>query len=253
MTTVKQIYDIVNSFAPFGTELDWDNCGLIVGDMNAEVTAVGTALDITADVIDQAVEQGINLIVSHHPVIFKGLKSVTPAEPAALLIKYGIAAICAHTNLDAAAGGVNDLLCSAVSMKNTAGLFDPEAPGKPPLGRIGEIEPIPVTQFANQVKEVLGAAFVRHCGDRTVSKVAVCCGAGGDMLPAAVAAGADLFLTGDIGYHDVLLAQQNEVAVIAAGHYDTEKLIKSELCRRIAQKTNLKTVIFEEKEPFSVI
>ena len=114
MATIKDIYNFIDSFAPFNTQEEWDNSGLLVGDKNAKVTKILFALDVTSDVIEQAKNVGANLIITHHPVIFKAISNVLSDSLMYKLISNNISIICAHTNYDKAVDGVNDILCKAV-------------------------------------------------------------------------------------------------------------------------------------------
>ena len=143
--TVKNIYDFIDSIAPFETQCEWDNSGLLVGDSCREVSKIGVVLDITTEAIKYAAENGINLIVSHHPVIFRGIKTVTADDPTYMLIKNGISAICAHTSLDIAKGGVNDALADTLGFKNAEPLSDC---GEAEMARVAEIDPVSCEQLA---------------------------------------------------------------------------------------------------------
>ena len=253
--TVGEVYQVLDAFAPFGTELPWDNCGLLVGDYDRTVTGIGVVLDITPDVIRSAKAQSLNLLVSHHPVIFTPLKRLSFAKIPALLAAEQISAICAHTNLDAAGGGVNDCLCRALGLSEIVPLADPETPGSPPIARIGRLPaPLPVEELARCAAVALSSTVVRYAGGGEVQTIAVSCGAGGDLLPAAAAACADLFFTGELPYHEVLQAAQLGLPVITAGHYDTEQPIKSELCRRFSEAfAGLPVAALPEAEPLRLL
>lgn len=226
MTTVHDIYNYIDAKAPFSTQMDFDNAGLLVGDKNAPVRRVMVALDATGAVAREAARKGCQLIVTHHPLIFHPLKAVVPADPTqgvvAQLIRKNIAVISAHTNLDMAPGGVNDVLINRLGAKVT-GILEPMEEGCG-MGRLGELaEPMTPRAFAAHVKKALGAKAVRATlGDRPVKKIAVCGGAGGDMLDLAVSLGADAYVTADVKHHEFLAAQALGVTLVDGGHFATE-------------------------------
>ena len=244
MAQVKDIYDHINAMAPFAIQLDFDNAGLLVGRKTAEVNTVLVALDITEDVITEAVDLGAQLIVAHHPVIFSPLKAVTDGSPTGervlSLAERGIAAICAHTNLDAAQGGVNDLLAQALGLTEPEPLHQDgtDGQGRPyGIGRVGVLnppEPLNAPAFARFVKETLNAACVR-CLDAgvPVRRVAVGGGSCGSMLRDAVAAGCDTFVTSDVKYDVFLDAKELGINLLDAGHFATENVVTEPLANSL--------------------
>ena len=236
MATVREVYDYIDNLASFKTQEGFDNAGLLVGRADREVTDVLVALDITTPVIEEAVHMGAQLIVSHHPVIFYPMKSVVDTDVTGQkvlrLAESGIAAICAHTNLDASCGGVNDLLAQAVGLIDTELLNQSgvDEQGRPyGIGRIGRLDskdPIAVKDFAERVKCALHAACVRYMdAGKPVHRVAVGGGSCGSMLRDVAAAGCDTFLTADVK-HDVFLdAQELGINLLDAGHFATEDVV----------------------------
>lgn len=222
---VQQVLEILEQIAPPELACSWDNVGLLV-DAGRPVTSIMTALDITADVVRDAAESGCELIVSHHPVIFDPLRRVTAEDVPAMLLQNGISAICMHTNLDAAAGGVNEVLAGIF------GIQDPE-PFAGGCGRVGSIEPITVPQLARKAQQELaarcnapdaGPAVQVKFADtgKPVQRLAVISGAGGSLFEEALAMGADCLLTGEANYHHACDAKRLGLSLIAAGHYATE-------------------------------
>lgn len=241
MVKVRDIYDYIDAKAPFSTQMDFDNAGLLVGDRNAEVARVMVALDATLPVVREAGRRKCQLLVTHHPLIFHPLKTVVPNDPTqavvAELIRRNIALICAHTNLDAAPGGVNDVLMERLGVKVTGileefGLRDGVPYG---MGRVGELdEPMEPKAFAAMVKKALGTRAVRAVpGTRPVKKVAVCGGAGGDMVELAASLGMDAYVTADVKHHEFLLAQALDITLLDAGHYATENPVTPVLADQI--------------------
>lgn len=223
--TVTELYSFFEDKFPRSLSAEWDNDGLSCApDPTRAVNKVLVALDPTAAVVEHAVKGGFDLLLTHHPLLFRGIKALTPigAVPTKLLslARAGVAAMSFHTRLDAATGGVNDILAARLGLADAV----PFAPAcEVPCGRIGRLPaPIKATAFAAQVKEALDAPFVVLSGEGTVQTVAVCGGEGGDFVAAARAAGADLFLSGRIGYHRMLDAPEEGLLTIEAGHYATE-------------------------------
>ncbi|MPM53108.1 GTP cyclohydrolase 1 type 2 [bioreactor metagenome] len=234
MATVKEIYDFLDRKAPFALQYDFDNSGLLVGRQGMEVGRLLVALDITRAVAREAREAGAQLIVSHHPVIFHPAKSITDRDPGGLLLlelcEGGIAAVCAHTNLDKVQGGVNDALALAVGLTQMEQLAPEgtDANGNPyGLGRVGMLaRPCRLEDYAGRVKAALGANGVRYAsGGRPVSRVAVVGGAGGDMLHQALQKGCDTLVTADAKYNAFLDAAALGLNLIDAGHYPTEQVV----------------------------
>lgn len=233
MATVGDIYEFLNERAPFSMQMDFDNAGFLVGRRGTTVRRVLVALDITNAVIEEAAAKHCELIVAHHPVIWGGARSVTDETPTGrkllALAEHGIAAICAHTNLDMARGGVNDALAAALGLTNTQLLRqdDVDLNGHPcGIGRTGYVKEQSLTEFAQFVKRTLGAGGVRAAdGGQRVHKVAVGGGACGDMLRDALAQGCDTFVTADVKYDVFLDACARGINLIDAGHFPTEHVI----------------------------
>jgi len=363
---LQTIINIIEQFAPKSLAYEWDNVGLQIGDPRAEVRKVLVALDLTPAVIEEAVANGVDLVVTHHPFLFKPLKQIRfdLAQGANIrkLIKHDLAVYAAHTNLDLAAGGVNDLLAAAIGLTETevlevtdqvslqklvvfvpethlepvrqalndagagwignyrdctfrvlgTGTFRPLAGTNPYLGQVNRLEQVAeyrletivpqtitekvikamlkahpyeevaydliplanagqpiglgrigrlptkltVGELAARVKTALAVDMVRVIGDldRMISKVAVCGGAGANLIHHAVFKGADLLLTGDVKYHEAQEAQNLGLTVIDAGHYATEQVIVpvlAELLQRELAKEQITIMVSQTKgEPF---
>ena len=244
MATVREIYQYLDGLAPFSLQMDFDNAGFLVGRGDRTVDKVLVSLDITEEVVAEAAQLGCQLIVSHHPVIFFPAKSVTDATPDGRillsLVEHNIAAICAHTNLDAVSGGVNDALARKLGLTNIEQLKQDgvDASGRPyGIGRVGNTAGVPMyaPAFAAFVKEALGANGVRFVdARRTVRRVAVGGGACADMLKDALALGCDTFVTADVKYNGFLDAKALGVNLIDAGHYPTEQVVVPVLAKWLA-------------------
>lgn len=233
MATINEIYNFIDGIAPFSLQMSFDNAGLLIGRGERAVTKVLVALDITEEIAKEAVEIGAELIVAHHPIIFHPLKSVSDADPVGrtilTMVEGGIGAICAHTNLDVSKDGVNDALAQALGL-NEIQLFLPggqlENGDSYGLGRIGTVDKVKLSEFADTVKLNLGANGVRMAdGGQMVHRVAVGGGACAGHVKDALAMGCDTFVTSDVKYNDFLDAQAMGLNLIDAGHYPTEQVI----------------------------
>lgn len=227
----------LEAIAPQALALEWDNVGLIVGPDHDEVRSVLVALDCTPVTAREALERGVDLLLTHHPLFFGGVKRFLPNDPetagAYILARHGVGHVAAHTNLDAAPGGVNDALAAALDLGEAV------AYGAAGVGRIGTLpSPVSLEQFARTVAARLETA-VRVCGEgmRLVSRVAVLGGAGGGEAEEAVAAGAEVYVTGECRHHQALYAAQRGLCVIDAGHYETERVALPLLIKCLQERT----------------
>ena len=232
MITIKDILNFTETFASLDTQMDFDNSGLLVGDCDTTVTKAMVTLDITNEVIDEAVKLGAELIISHHPVIFSPLKKIQRNDVVYKLISNGIDALCLPTNLDLSPEfGVNTCLADAGGVENY--MF---ADGECLL--IGELkEETTAEKFAQTVKDNLCCNGVRYTkGDKTVKNVAICSGSGGDYAPLAKAYNADVLLTGEIKHNQILEANKIDISVVDASHYRTEDIVIEPLCKKLSEK-----------------
>lgn len=239
MIKVKDYYNFIDTWAPFDSADDYDNVGLLCGDMECDVLGVIIALDITPEVINEAKDKGANLIISHHPIIFGGIDSVTLSSGSGsvcyALAQNSMNAICAHTNLDAADGGVNDTLAEVLELKNI------EFVEENTMMRVGELSAaMEVLEFAQHVKNKLGAERVRVCGIQPdkIKKVALLGGSGGSYLMQAKNTGADIFLVGDAKQNEGIEAQTMNFCMMDAGHYETEVLVLKKVHSYLQKCTN---------------
>ncbi len=227
---------------PDSLRAPWDNDGLMVSCGAAtEIFRVLVALDATESAVNYAAENGFDVILTHHPLVFHKLPAVTPEDNVQRKVVYsilnGVSVISLHTRLDAGDGGVNDCLACALGLSDVSKFGDAESPE---IGRVGLLpEPMTAKDFALYVKEKLGCAALRasSLGDEVIKKVAVLGGSGGDFAAAAKAAGADVLVTGEASYNEMLDAAENGIPVVAAGHYETEVTVLprlAELARGIA-------------------
>lgn len=247
--TVHQILTLLQTAAPPELACSWDNVGLLV-DAGTPVDSVLTALDITPAVVREAVENDCQLIVSHHPVIFHPMKSLHADDVPALLMKNGISAICMHTNLDAASGGVNDTLSDVLGIA---------AEGRQTFadgcGRIGTTMPTTVEALAKFCAGTLHSGVKYVNGAKPVTCLAEVSGAGGSYLQDAIDLGADCLVTGEAAHHIALLAQEKGVGLVVTGHWGTEQMIADVLAARIAKQFPQLTVAHAETDtdPYSYL
>ena len=259
MAAVNEILQALDRWAPFETQMDFDNAGFLVGRGDRQVDKVLVALDITLEVAKEAAEAGCGVIVSHHPVIFSPLKKLGPKDVPFLLVEAGISAVCMHTNYDAAEGGVNEILAAIFGMRNP----EPFAEG---CGRVGEIDPITVEGLAALAQDRLGALCVPPLqgpavqvkytdNGRMVRRLAVISGSGGSLFEDALAVGADCLLTGEANHHAACDAKRLRLGLIAAGHYATEYPAAAALADRLQREVPGLAVIAsrENRDPFTYL
>lgn len=242
----SEIYDFLQTKAPFETAEPYDNVGLLVGSGSSEVTTVLVTLDITHAAVDAAVKAGAELIVSHHPVIFEPLHVLEAGSVPYRLAQHGITAICAHTNLDRAAGGVNDCLCELLGLKNVH-------LGPDEMCRIGELpQALSAEEFGRLVAQVLNTPVRLKEGSDIVRTVALCGGGAGDrVLP--LLCEADAALTGEVKHH-VWLAVPPEKTMADGGHYATEVPVTDRLVAWLnAAFPQLSVVLHRGEAPYFTV
>ena len=237
MASVHDIDQALYELAPRELAAEWDNVGLLAGRRDRAVHKVLVSLDVTAAVVEEARQWGAELIAAHHPVIFHPVKRVTDQDPAGEILlrlaEHGIAAVCMHTNLDAAQGGVNDALAAALQLEEAAPLE-----GGGGIARTGRLpRPVSVPDFLFAVQEALGAGGLRCTdGAKPISRVAVGGGACGEFLWAAAAAGCDAFVTADVKYNQFLDAAALGLTLVDAGHFPTEDVVCPVLARYLSER-----------------
>ncbi len=250
---LSEIIEIVENAFPKELACEWDNVGLLVGNENRDIKKALLTLDITEAVVAEAVSTGAELILSHHPIMFGGVKRITDdtSEGRMLLsaIKNDIAIYAAHTNCDIAEGGINSQLAKLLGLNDTQPLEDDG------LGRIGTLKsPVTLQEFAELVKSKLNTPAVRLCGvpERKVQRIAIGSGACSDSIPTAVLRGADVMLTADMKYHEMLDAGAAGICVIDAGHYPTEILV-TDIFEKLLTGKGIELVKSESKDIFRFV
>lgn len=254
MTKVKDIAIAIETFAPRDLQEDYDNAGLQVGNREMEVSGVLLCLDVTEEILQEAIDRSCNMIVSHHPLIFKGLKSVTGGDAVQRIvagaIRNDIAIYAAHTNLDAALEGVSHEIAHILNLKNIK-VLDPR-PDNPQtgIGVIGESSPTPKLEFLRRLKErfnVKNLRFSAHTPKLVIKKVAVCGGSGAYLIRKAIQEGADAIVTGDVKYHD-FTTYGDYILIADIGHYESELCSQKIFSRIIRDSFPDAVVYFSEKE-----
>ena len=276
IATVSDIIDVMNELAPRSLAEKWDNIGLQIGDPQKQVRHIWIALDPTLPVLDAACRAHVDLLITHHPLIFRPLKSIDFQTPLGNLlhmaVRHQLAIFSAHTNLDSVAGGINDILAERIGLKDlqilrkTTEISD----ARPPelnsttsgLGRIGTLEsPLALIDFAKLVKNKMGLKTIQYAGKSSlmVKQAAVCSGSGSDLLSDFFASGSQVYISGDLKYHDARDVEAADLGMIDIGHFSSEKLIIHALSGRL--KTILPEKGFDvnvdacevERDPFLVL
>ena len=222
---VKDIIKVIEDFAPLSIQEGWDNSGLCIGSPEDEVTSVLLALDCTPELVDEAVACGADMIITHHPLIFSGLKKVSPDDltGAAVIkaIKAGISIYAAHTNADKVLEGVSGAMAARLGLTDVQVLSD-EGDGNG-LGVVGDLpQPMTAQQVVALVKERFSLKVVKASRPVTgmVSRVAMCGGSGSSLIGAARKSGAQLYISGDISYHNYFT--RGDFMLMDIGHYESE-------------------------------
>ncbi len=247
MPTVKEIYNLIDSFAPFDSQEEWDNSGLLVGNENKDVNKILFALDITSDVISQAIECNADLIVTHHPIIFKPVSNVLSDGLIYKLIENGLSIISAHTNYDKAFGGVNDILCNTIGLNSYIKIDGT-------CLNIGKYDgPISSKEFLSCVKNSLGGTVRHNNINKNIANIAVCSGSGSDYLDMAIEFNCDALLTGDASHHAFLDANEMGILLVAAGHFETEVIAILPLLEKVKKEFNVDCVLANQNTPIITI
>lgn len=225
---IRELIKKIEEKAPLSLAYPWDNSGFLVGDIERDVKKVFLTLDVNISTVKEAVECGAEFIISHHPILFKGIKTIdynnTEGYIIKELIKNDIALYAAHTNMDTANGGINDILALKLGLSDIKIIEQHTDDKSCGLGRIGNIEEKSLKEFAEFVKKQLDTPFVRVCGDfnKRIKRVGVGSGACDDIIDDALKMGADVFVTADMKYHISINSVEEGICVIDAGHFPTE-------------------------------
>ena len=241
---LREIINSIESVAPRSAQEAWDNSGMQVGDTGRDIRSVLLTTDITTDVVDEAIMQGCDLIISHHPLLFHGLKQVCGQTPQArvveMAIKHDIAIYSAHTNLDSVFGGINTRLADKL------GISDYRLLTESGLGAIGQLpEPMPYADFIAYVRDTLQCTYVRYTrpAKQVIQTVALCGGSGAEFIETAIEQGADVYLTADCKYHEFQDAD-GRIGLIDIDHWISERHAR-EIFRDIIAPLGVNCIISE--------
>ena len=270
--TVGDMMDIMETLAPLSLAEDWDNAGLQIGHRDQPVNRVMVALDPSIEVVKSACQQNVDLLITHHPLIFKPLYAIDLNTPVGRIISLSVetklSIFSAHTNLDIAHEGINDMLAEKLSLTDinlleggneSTRVKDGEK--MTGLGRIGVLEDkMGLSELAESVKEKLGLKSLRVAGhqDLLVSNVAICCGSGSSLLGRFFSSNAQVFIAGDLRYHDAREVEALNLGLIDIGHFASEHLMLEVLVRKLDEKIKEREldVVADactlEKEPFVI-
>lgn len=261
MAKVKDIANAIEEFAPRHLQESYDNAGLQVGDPEMEVTAALLCLDVTEDILNEAIRKSCNLIISHHPLIFNGLKEIVGRNSVQRIvstaIKKDIAIYAAHTNLDSTWNGVSHEIAHILQLSDIK-VLEPKADNEcTGLGVIGNIGAMPTIEFLRLLKKGFAVKALRYSAQSpklVIRKVAICGGSGSSLIKEAIQAGADVMVTADVKYHD-FTGYGEEILIADIGHYESELCTKKIFSRIIREKfPNFVTYFAEsEKNPIGYI
>lgn len=236
MIKCSEILEELNRIAPLELQESWDNCGLLVGDKEKFITKILFSLEVNSEVIREAASLGCDMIISHHPIMLKPINKITPDDVygnmVINLIKNDINLCSMHTNLDKADGGINDKLAELFVL-NDVGVLDE----KTGLGRIGVLdETVTLYEFVENVSDVLQMKPIKFVGDenKEIRTVAVLSGAGADFAEVALNEGADVLVTSEVKQHIAQFCYEKGIAIIDAGHFETEDIIMEDLIEALA-------------------
>lgn len=260
---LEELIQAIEEIAPIHTQESWDNSGVQLASGPLQIFKVLTSLEITDSVIEEADETGVDMIVTHHPLIFGGIHSIdyrnTIGSYIVKLLNLGISVYSCHTPFDKAPGGNNDYLADLIGLEQVTGI--PDGKDFDMIGRIGQLpEPMTLVSMLDLLAERMGMdpEQIRAVGrpDSVIRTVGICTGAGADRMQDAAENGCQLFITGDLKYHDAQNAKAMGLSVIDAGHYGTEKSFAENFAAKLKEKTGRKIEIIPSKvdiDPFEMI
>ncbi len=229
---LKEIINIIEKNYPPELAYEWDNSGLFFGDLEKEINKVLVTLDITPQIIDQAIECSADLVLAHHPISMGGIKTLADGTMLSDMIinavKNDICIYSAHTNMDTAKNGINQKLAELFELEDVTVLENDKPYEDCGLGRVGNMKEVMLlSDFCDLVKNKLNTPFVRVCADECkVRRIAVASGSCSEYVPAAIKKGADVIITADMKYHNCIEFVYDGIAIIDAGHFPTENIVK---------------------------
>jgi dinuclear metal center protein, YbgI/SA1388 family len=252
---IKNVITAIEDTAPLVWQESYDNSGLLLGDTDRQVSGIYICLDISIDIVNEALAKGCNMIISHHPLVFKQIKKIDYTSNVGKIIvksiKNDLTLYSAHTNMDNAVNGVNGALAQKLGLTNTQSLCDERLFSHENYlgaGLIGQIQPIEVKDFLSKVKQILSLPCIKHNKpiSETINKVAICGGSGSFLFEQAKAKQADIFLTADIKYHD-FLDNEGSLFIADIGHFESEQFIKQRINELLTEKFSNFVPLFLDK------
>ena len=271
MVKLDKILELINIIAPFNIAEEWDNCGLQAGSFDWEVKKVIIGLDVSSNLMSVAKENSCDLVLAHHPLILQPEKIIDfgtmPGKVIEIAAQHKINIVCAHTNLDKAHNGLNDYFAAQIGILNTKILCRENSSltadgGASGIGRTGFLEKtVSLEQLAQTIKNKLSLSHLRVTGDMNlpVKTVAVCTGSGGSLIDLFLKSDADVYITGDIKYHEARVVEQNSKAIIDVGHFGSEHMAVDVLFEKLTQEAAIAKIDIEiikykdEKDPFNIV
>lgn len=250
---IRDLIEKLTQKYPLDLQEDWDNSGLQIGNLDNELKNILVSLDLEDEGVDLAINNNCNLIITHHPYLFNGTKSIDLSDQfykrLEKLIKNDITVFALHTNLDIADDGLNDNLCKLLDIKNPKVLEVDKEVG---LGRYGDIKSVKAYDFAKNIKEKLKVEELICYGDmeKTISKIGVCGGSGSSLLDDALKQGCDLMLTGDVSYHMAMDYSNRGLIIIDAGHFASENHVIYKLKEVLENMTDIKVYTYSKEDSF---
>lgn len=255
---MSKVRQVLNEIAPERLQESWDNCGMQIDMGRGFANHVLVCLEINKEVIEEAIDDDIDLIITHHPLLFRPTKCIdnNTVEGKYLidLIFTGISVYSAHTSFDRVRGGNNDDLAAKLGLAEVSdfpGQDDVCSNGKPGIGRMGTLtEPETLLTFAERLSTALGVpGGIQVSGDpcKMISKVGLCTGSAGEYFRDAAAEGCDLYITGEISHHEMQMAREMGLAVIAAGHFGTEWIFQENMAGQLREKLGEEITVMESK------
>lgn len=259
MSTVNSVCQFMDAFAPRALAEDWDNVGLLIGDRNANVKKVMTCLTVTPESVAEAIEESVDLLVTHHPIPFQPLKKITTDNTVGRLIldlvRHSIAVYSPHTGFDSGRQGINQSLAERLALTDIEPILPNAELEDLGSGRMGRRAVVTLGEFAKQTKMEFGLAGMHVVGDSDakVEKIAVACGSGGSFLAAAGRNGCDTLVTGETNFHTCLEAKACSISLVMLGHFGSERFAVEWLAKSLATEfTELNCwASFRESDPVS--
>lgn len=255
---LKEIISLIENYFPLDYAYEWDNPGLQIGDINQEINKILISLDLTEENLQYAVNNKIDCIITHHPLIFSGVKHITSDTKTGRMIltaiENKISVYSAHTNMDVAPEGINTFLSEIFNMKNTKIIEPHPCYDNTGLGKIGDITPTSLSNLMEEIKDKLNTPKIRYSGDENqiIKKIAIGSGSCSELIPQAIKLGADTIITADLKYHTCLDYASNNFSIIDAGHFPTENIIK-EIFFNILSETNIEIIKYNQTDVFRFI